>query len=88
MDTTINIVRRSHQNYKNDPISNGSFKKPNNTLHGWQHEYDIETSGARADNTNYEIEKTPTPSTPSFTGKTFGRMGSVLYFHILVVVNS
>ena len=81
MDTTIKIVGRSHRNNKNDPIANGSFGKPNNTLHVSQHEYDIETSGARADNANYEIEKTPTSS---FTGNFFGMMGSVLYFHIYI----
>ena len=94
MDTTINVVRRSHQNYKNHPISNSSFGKPNNTLHGSQHEYDIETSGARADNAHYEIEKTSTPSTSSFTGKIFGMVGSIFIFilspvilNVLVVAN-
>ena len=75
MGTTINVVGGLHQNNKNDPIANVSFGKPNNTLHRSQHEYDIETSGARADNANYEIEKTPTSSS---TGKIFGMMGSVL----------
>ena len=92
MDTTINVVRRSHQNYKNHPISNRSFGKPNNTLHGSQHEYDIETSGARADNAYCEIEKTSIPSTSSFTGKIFGMVGSIFIFilsplYVLVVVN-
>ena len=80
MDTTINVVRSSHQNYKNHPIFNGSFGKPSNTLHGSQHEYDIETSGARADNAHYEIENTSTPSTTSFTGKILGMMVSIFIF--------
>ena len=80
MDTTINVVRRSHQNYKNHPIDNGSFENPNNALHGSQHEYDIETSGARTDNAYCEIEQTSTPSTSSFTGKIFGMMGSIFIF--------
>ena len=75
MGTTIKVVGGLNQKNKNDPIANVSFGKPNNTLHGSQHEYDIETSGARADNANYEIEKTPTSSS---TGKIFGMMGSVL----------
>lgn len=75
MGTTMNVVGGLHQNNKNDPIANVSFGKPNNTLHGSQHECDIETSLARADNANYKIEKTPTSSS---TGKIFGMMGSVL----------